>query len=289
VDGDFVKCLVGNDTIVYATIPEDTGGVGIKIWDKNIGMANINLKEFNLYDAQFAHDNIASLPSYDKNVTKHLISKEESGVDQPIKVTISVKEEQKPKPITTPVVEDKSLAITLPYKPEILVKKDWKNVFGLLSDKDNILIFGTNASTTSSQAVLIGSQDWTNYKFNVLLTWSSGSSATLVARYKDQKNYVACSFGEYGSSVRLYKVVNGVSKTVAQSPRLPYPSIEAWKDNNFSISVDKNAVSCLKDGEWIVRGDLEDIPLSGSVGIKTYDRINGHAQVKVSSLSVFTN
>ncbi len=292
VDGDFVKCLVGDKTLAYATIPEgDSGGVGMKVWDENIGVANIVVNKINLVNSDNASDYIASLPQYEnkplkviaKNPTKPNPNVGDESKDiEDIEIIKEVEEND----VVIPEPEPVKPVLALPYEPQNVLDSEWTNVFGDFSKKDGALFFGTNASTTSSHSILVGSESWSNYIFNVQATWFSGSSMTLVARHANSNNYVACSFGEYGLSARLYQVVDGVSKTIARSPRLPRPALEPWKDNKFAIAVNDNEVYCIKDSEWVVKGNLKNLPATGGVGIKTYDVTRGHGLVSVNYFSI---
>ena len=56
VEDDFARCLVGQDVIVFGTINNSSGGVGLKIWDEDFNNAsilvkNINIESMNSYSA----------------------------------------------------------------------------------------------------------------------------------------------------------------------------------------------------------------------------------------------
>ncbi len=301
-NGTTIKCYVGQEPIVSTNALDPIlrrGGVGLEVWNKNPTSSSIGVSEVNIVSISDAKEFIATLPEYDSRpqvtpIKKPVVVKPILPPQQliPFAPTTTPSQEQ-PAP---PVVEETSPIIPIslfgsdqtntPYYADTTALHGWKNMFGEASTRDTMLQFSTNASTASSMAVLEGSENWRDYIYSMKFDWYKGTSVTLVARYTDPKNYTACSFGTDGKSVRLYQLVDGVTKTIGQSPQLPMRSYATWKDIAVSMSVNRNHVECLKDGVWALRADLSDIPLAGGIGIKTYESRKGEAAIGVKEITV---
>jgi peptidoglycan/xylan/chitin deacetylase (PgdA/CDA1 family) len=291
VDGDFSKCLIGQKVVAYATIPDSDGGVGIKVWDKVLGDAAIVINKVNIIDIKDAKDYISRLYDYKNKVEvvkKTIIKK------QPI--IINNNEVKTPTSLSTSTLPTKKQidkinlfgdnGELITYNVDLSLENVWDNLYGSLYLKDNSLFIGANASTTSSMAVLLGTDRLKNYTFKINATWYKGSSFTLVARYKDQKNYVGCSFSEYGRSVRLFYVINGETKNLGQSPQLGIPYMSPWENNNLSIVVDGDRVECHRNNVWVLKGQIKNIEPLGGVGLKTYDKTLGYSLIAIKKMSI---
>lgn len=69
VRGDFMECLIGKSAITFATINSEDGGIGVKIWDKELDNAEIKIKEVLIDEAVNANSVLSELKKYkNKNV-----------------------------------------------------------------------------------------------------------------------------------------------------------------------------------------------------------------------------
>ncbi|MES2213657.1 MAG: polysaccharide deacetylase family protein [Patescibacteria group bacterium] len=319
INDDFAKCIIGNNIVTFATVSSGMGGVGLKVWDQELGNARVDFKTIQILPTDEIQSYLAFAPKYDLKQTSS-VNKPVSKSQAPDSTSPTI---PNPNPIftenifsphivssiestTTPIIPEPEIPIPVPelfIAPIMLFNLDgestpyhmditdpyngWKNIFGSLLGSEGEIIFGTNASTTSSLAVLQGSEMWTNYLYSTNLNWHSGTGMTLVARYVDEKNYTACSFSTDGKSVRLYQVINGDIKTIGQSPQLPLQGYATWENIHLGMSVKGTHVECLKDGIWAMRADLPNMASTGGIGVKTYDVTRGAASIGIKEITVF--
>lgn len=146
----------------------------------------------------------------------------------------------------------------------------WKSLWGGYAIKDNLLHIVSTASTTSGFTVLENSSEWTDYLFKTKADLIKGTSFSLVARYRDAKNYVFCSFSNYGKSVNIFQVLNGETKMLGRSSVLPVPFFTPWLNLNFGVKVSGDNIECLINNEWVLRSKIETMPKSGGIGFKIW-------------------
>jgi peptidoglycan hydrolase-like protein with peptidoglycan-binding domain len=158
---------------------------------------------------------------------------------------------------------------TLPYRADTFY--DWKSTWGDVSttSKGSLLLQGT-VDTNGAEAVFPASKDWDNYRYTANVSVAN-SNITLIARYVDENNFVACSFSkdwvqitqrQYGTTTILAsKYVPGVLNAGG-----------AAISTAVAITVKGHSIGCAALGpddnlSFTIRGTE---PLTGAVGIQTY-------------------
>lgn len=187
--------------------------------------------------------------------------------------------------IPTPV--DKPVELTLrklPYASTNFI--DWKNVWGNVSTtSSHTLLINASVDTTGAQALLSNSSEWTNYKINANV-FVKQATVTLMSRYVDENNFLACTFS--GRYVEIIQKVNGISTvvtstTVAEAPYTRY----FYNDLNFSMTVNKNTVSCSLVGEDnLVFDKVDEKLMKGGVGIQAWSNTNGIANIELKNITI---
>ncbi|OHA18807.1 MAG: hypothetical protein A2664_04860 [Candidatus Taylorbacteria bacterium RIFCSPHIGHO2_01_FULL_46_22b] len=148
---------------------------------------------------------------------------------------------------------------------------NWRPIFGTFKNSEKgVLVGPTEKKTTGSMAVFGGGKEWGNYRVNMGIYWGMTSTFSILVRFADDANFVACAYSNYGSFIQMYQVKDGDSTLVAQSPLLAIRTLEPWKDASHGAEVRGNKVSCFLDGERIVSADLPTMPSRGTVGIETW-------------------
>lgn len=304
-EGDRIECLIGESVAARANYYNKellAGGIGLKIWDPEPSNSKISIKEVAVYKADDRNETVKYLPKYAikiKEIKKVGPTIKEPPLVNNITSSVDAHSPQIISPVASSTADDGIKSDEFEIEPEINDKNipygldrfssvgDWKNIFGKLGADGNNLMIGAGASTTASLAVLEGGDKWADYSFKATVDWLRGSGLSLVARYKDPKNYVACSYSIYGSYARIHQVENGVTKTFGSTAKLQIPYINPWEDIRFGIRVKEDNVECLINDAWVIRAqNIVTMPKTGKIGFKTWDSAAGVANVAVKKITV---
>ena len=94
--------------------------------------------------------------------------------------------------------------------------KGWKNVFGNIIIEDSKLKLKAN-DNKEAITFLDGTDTWQDYVFTANVNWIKGNNIYLLARYRDENNYVSCNFSN--SYIRVENNVNGEKTTLKEIKR----------------------------------------------------------------------
>jgi len=191
--------------------------------------------------------------------------------------------------ITTPVN-----APTTPVVPVVSIKKlpytssdfsDWRALWGKISTTtENVLEIKASETTNGAQAILSETSEWKDYKFTANV-FVKQSTVTLIARYVDENNFLACTFS--GKYVEILQKVNGQSKIVAYTVvhDAPYTSF-FYNDINVSMRVNGNNVGCslLGSDDNVTFSNVDSALLKGGVGLQSW--VNGLGVANISLINV---
>ena len=151
--------------------------------------------------------------------------------------------------------------------------KQWKGLFGRFDPEANDVKIGALPEKSSgSMAVFSGGKDWTDYRVDATVYWGPTNTFSILMRFQDDGNLVSCAFSEYGATVQIYQLIKGQSTLVVQSPGLPVPDFEPWKDVRHGGAVVGDTVYCYQNGEMVIKANLPSMPKTGSVGLETWTR-----------------
>jgi hypothetical protein len=188
-----------------------------------------------------------------------------------------------------------SAPISLPYSvSNFSIKNAWQSIIGSVglnvidngAYKRNLLKISAAANTTVGIAELAGSEDWKNYSFAADINFISGTNFSLIARYRDSKNYTSCTFAQNGVTL-INTVIDGKNTTVLrgtnQIATVPYVVGISYK-----ISVDGNDVQCFVNGTPI-SATIPDMPSSGGIGIEVYNQAPGSSELDIQEVRVSDN
>ena len=170
---------------------------------------------------------------------------------------------------------------TLPFTDNFADITGWRNTEGSYELSSTGMSLQADATNTANGVLLDGSQTWSDVNYTAHVTWNAGQNVTLLARYQDAKNFVACSFGSDGASVR--QTVNGKVQTLAQT---------AYTLNHgavvFGVTMHGNQVSCSANGKQLATATASGIPAHGMIGLSIWDPAKGVAQSNVTQVEVTT-
>jgi hypothetical protein len=254
VNGNNISCLINNTEYIHLdnlTNDRIFGGVGLSLWSEKKDSASILLSSIKT----------VSLDSNKlKNFTKLIVETTK----------------------LNPIVDIKSAQLVSVTKDNMA----WILVWGNLGLNKNLLDIYSGQENTSAFSILNTDLDYSNNKFITKFDLIRGETVSLVSRYKDSNNYVACSFYNnfFRSNVSLEKVVDGILTKEAEAPL--FFRVKNIKDIPFEISAIEDTVSCGANGTIALTKKLSDISKSGKFGIKIWDKIKNNAQVLVRDIYI---
>jgi peptidoglycan/xylan/chitin deacetylase (PgdA/CDA1 family) len=170
----------------------------------------------------------------------------------------------------------------LPYTETFSENSGWRNIWGEFTLIDGGFSAGAGSETAGSFAFLDGTLPWANYISAYELDWNKGSHVSLVSRYHDSENYVACVFSD--DNVRIEQRVLGVQKKLIESKlafTMPHEKV------GLGMSVDGATAECYLGDTVVANATGIDSTLhTGGVAIKTWDEKVGTSAITVHSFRV---
>lgn len=179
--------------------------------------------------------------------------------------------------------------IDMPYSLAITEENAslWRKNFGRFDVANSGVHIGPIAhKTTGSMSYLAGGKHWKNYRVDAIVYWGPVETFSILVRYKDDGNFISCAFGDYGYNVSIFQVKNGESTRISGSPGLAIRTDEPWKDARHGAMVDGNTISCLQDGDVVLRALIPDMPDHGTVGLESWTRNSQYPPHTLKSLTV---
>ncbi len=171
---------------------------------------------------------------------------------------------------------------SFPYFDNFEEYRGWTKTWGRLTLGNNSIILDSNASTTGSSAFLDGTYLWQNYIFQADVNLMKGQVFSLTARYKDDKNYTACSFSD--KVIKVEQVLNGEKTTLSE---LKGDFVFIGKNRKVGIGVYDNVINCYLDDKITMKGYNLDKGLDhGGIGFKTWDSQVNNSELIVKEVSV---
>lgn len=179
-------------------------------------------------------------------------------------------------------VEPEKKSVKLPYQSFDF--SDWKRVWGEVSTTSSGRLLIKAATTTSgAEALLINSDDWTDYRLTASLIVSNGG-ITLIGRYADNGNYFSCNFDK--NRVTIEKHVNKVSERVASVTLDGRPNATFFGNStNVSMRVKGNTVGCsaISSGDDLIYVNTDGSLAKGAVGVLVQG-VSGAASIELLSV-----
>lgn len=133
---------------------------------------------------------------------------------------------------------------------------------------------------TSAGVGLDGSAGWRDYAYSAQLTWPVGGAVTLVARYRDDLDYVACTMS--AKRMRIEQRVAGQVRILNEGLLPGPPAAEV----TLGITVNGGAIRCSGPLPLTASADAATLPATGGIGIKVWDPTPGKASATVRGVHV---
>ena len=170
----------------------------------------------------------------------------------------------------------------MPYMDNFIKNKGWKKTWGVVDFRDESMIIGAHSSTTGSMVFLDGTYLWQNYIFKADVHFKKGQTYSIVAGYKDDSNYVFCSFTS--SSVRLEQMIEG-ERDVLNEFKGKFDLSE--KEKRIGIGFSGKDASCYLDDKRVVdTSDVDEKLNKGGIGFKTWDPQVNNSEMIIREVSV---
>ncbi len=156
---------------------------------------------------------------------------------------------------------------------------------------NNLFVNGDPVRNENSGITVVGDGlSWKNYTTRVRFDWGSGQAFAIIARFKDDLNYVSCNFSNYGGAVEIHQATTTKIKAsvnlIAESPELAVSDNEGWLNINLGASVEGDTLSCLLNNEVILRATIPGMPGTGTTGIETWSLYSDTSPYRIKSLTV---
>ncbi|MEK6948117.1 MAG: polysaccharide deacetylase family protein [Nanoarchaeota archaeon] len=162
----------------------------------------------------------------------------------------------------------------LPFRDDFTYNKGWTIVAGQdVIGKNNFALKSLNESNTT-MAFLDGSYNFKDYSYNVKIEPFDSGSVSVIARFKDDENYVSCDFAL--GSVKIRESVNGNSTLLSDQKFILSDSTHL-----LGITVNKGNISCSVDNNKVTSADgISESLANGGVGIKRWSNIDSSLTIK---------
>lgn len=169
----------------------------------------------------------------------------------------------------------------LPYSDDFESYDGWIKGWGRLTFRQGIMAIGENRQN-DNLVFLDGTYLWENYTYNVEIRSLDGETVSLVARYNDANNYIACEYADRHIRIKQ-RSNNKVSILAEERPEYNL----SRSDLKIGMKVNGDYVECLMDNISIVNSQMTDPALSrGGIGIKTSSPLIDESGVIVRRVNV---
>lgn len=171
----------------------------------------------------------------------------------------------------------------LPYEDSLDDDLGWKHSWGGVSVTDGSLVLAATPITTGALGFLDGTGAWRDYAYSIRARLGASGYVSLLSRFHDESNYVACVFGD--DQVRITRKADGFETTMDKRVR---DTSLAGRDLAFSMAVDGGSVRCYEDGDLAAEAEyaVSSDGGSGGIGVQVWHETPGQAELRVDELSV---
>ncbi|MDO8231800.1 MAG: polysaccharide deacetylase family protein [bacterium] len=291
VNKDKVECLVNGNSVIYAYYLSPVlshGGIGIKTWDSEVNNSEIVVKNVEVTEViGDSKDALAQLPKTTLKLKEIPLKNSEN--PRPVAPTLppSVSAPQIPE-IVSSVYRELSFGNSNSISFDLATSSEWEIKDGVIETGAESLILRGVPKKSSSYFVLGGGYNLTDYKVVFSFDWKSGSSASVLARYKDNKNYMECSFtrSKSGGLATLYIYENGKRMKLYDSPRLILGGIAETSEISIGTSVKRDTISCIFNDHPIITYTLPRMWEKGTFGFKLWDKNIGSSAAELRELNL---
>ncbi len=153
----------------------------------------------------------------------------------------------------------------IPYYENFSNRDNWIHAWGDLNFHEEAMTLQNMDDSNSAAVFLDGTMRWKDYRFSVDAQLISGNRYNVLARVKNGRNFIGCSFED--ETIKLFVVENEISKVIAIKS---VPSFNVRQKNSLGIDVHDNAVQCLLNGKMIMKNTVSRSHDVGGVGLSVF-------------------
>jgi len=167
----------------------------------------------------------------------------------------------------------------LPFRDGMSGNTGWQGTWGDVRLESGGLALAATATSTGAAAFLDGTRAWKDYGYAALFDRLGGSHVSLMARYRDSRNYTVCTLG--GGRVKIERVVDGAVEKLADAELgAPFPetAVEA------GMRVRGPVIECLLGSTPVASATGTDE--GGGIGIRIWDEEPGTAALRLRRVDV---
>lgn len=262
VSGTTVQCYEGSHIVAYFnnTDPSlDRGGIGIQIWDKELGKSSISVSFVKVTDQNHSNELKLLLTNY------------------PIKKDIQQENKIPPR-------KEKEPNTNMAYISSSVIDA-WKPATGIISFSGTSMFVNSVTPNTTAFVYAPGGYEWTDYNFTIDVAGVLGSKISVIGRYSDSKNYAVCEYIDQGSFVSLVEVRNGnrYLMTIGNYNSL---LLNTKQYGSVGIRARGSSISCLRNNQVMAQAEISTIQKSGTIGLKVYAEAPGYTKMETTNVSV---
>jgi peptidoglycan/xylan/chitin deacetylase (PgdA/CDA1 family) len=168
---------------------------------------------------------------------------------------------------------------SLPFKPDKLVPGEWINAWGDLVYEHDGMTVSASEKTTGGLVFLDGTEQWTNYNFTATATVQKGQSLTLIGRYRDPNNYLACTFTNDGIDLKVRH--DGQEDKIAEQTGAGF---SYNTPTTFRLNVVGQGVTCGLGNQVATSTNVPWLTPQGGIGFAPWDPSIDNSSVFVSKV-----
>lgn len=153
----------------------------------------------------------------------------------------------------------------IPYRDDFSNTDNWIRAWGDINLHGETMTLQNMDDSNSAAVFLDGTMLWKDYRFSVDAQLISGNRYNVLARVKDGRNFMGCSFED--ETIKLFVVEDEISKVIAIKS---VPSFNVRQKNSLGVDVHGNTVQCLLNGKMIMKNTVSGVHDRGGVGLSVF-------------------
>jgi peptidoglycan/xylan/chitin deacetylase (PgdA/CDA1 family) len=168
------------------------------------------------------------------------------------------------------------------YTDDLTKNNGWLRGWGVLTIGDGTMSISDSADDDSGMSFLSGSYLWKEYFLKVKVSMQNGGAFSLLARYRDENNHVACDFSD--NHVALTSRVGSQDQLISEVPLVT--RLETGRVADAGVAVFGRWAGCSLDGRIVASGIVGESLANGGIGFKMWDTGKKGSSLVVSALKV---
>ncbi len=287
VNGSRVNCFEGSSFVALVTFDQalDHGGIGIQVWDRNLGAANIAVKSIKVVDKDAFLTLANNEPIYAVIQNKTTVAQTVNDSSQ--KLLVGKSANALLASVSLPYLWDTSNLASIAMSTKNDIPGTWYALPNKLAVHNGVMSLGTTPQYKSAFVTMQGGLNLTDYSFDANIDWVLGSGVSLLARYANSNNYIACEYNNIGNWVQLIQELNGKRYYIAGAAQNSNAAnLYDTKGKSVGVRVNGAVASCLANGQEIVKSPVPTMPTAGTVGFNVYASTPGMAMININSVKI---